>query len=82
MPEDAAAEVWFCATCGSTTHFTLTASAVEKFGDTLMGVNVRLADEDDLAGVELRFPDGRAWSGEGEFGYVREPRVIGRSTPE
>jgi hypothetical protein len=74
---DPAAEIHFCATCGSTTHFVLTASAVAKFGNVQVGVNARLADERDLAGVELRFPDGRAWPGEGAFGYVREARVIG-----
>jgi len=74
---DPAAEIRFCENCGSTTHFNLTASAVSKFGNTLMGVNMLLADERDLAGLELRFPDGRAWTGEGEFTYVREPRIIG-----
>jgi hypothetical protein len=38
-----------------------------------------LADESDLVGIELRYPDGRAWSGGVDFGYVREPRVIGQS---
>lgn len=75
---DPNADVHFCATCGSTTHFTLTAAAAAKFGNTLMGVNLRLADERDLAGVELRYPDGRAWPGEGDFSYVREARVLGR----
>jgi len=42
-----------------------------------MGVNLRLADEKDLAGIELRYPDGRAWPGKGAFGYVREPRIMG-----
>ena len=41
-----------------------------------MGVNMLLADEQDLAGIELRYPDGRSWPGEGEFGYVREHRVL------
>ena len=50
--EDPAAEIRFCETCGSTTHFVLTPSAVAKFGDVQMGVNMRLADEADLAGVE------------------------------
>lgn len=77
--EDPAAEIHFCATCGSTTHFTLTGSAIAKFGNVQVGVNMRLADERDLAGVELRYPDGRAWSGETEFGYVREARVIGQT---
>lgn len=73
-----AALLRFCATCGSTTHFVLTESAVAKHGNVVMGVNMRLADEHDLAGIELRYPDGRAWSGEGDFGYVREARIIGR----
>ncbi len=42
-----------------------------------MGVNMRLADERDLAGIELRYPDGQAWPGEGEFDYVREARIFG-----
>lgn len=76
--DDPGAEIHFCATCGSTTHFILTESAVAKFGNGMMGVNIQLADEDDLAGIELRYPDGRAWSGEGDFGYVREARILGQ----
>ncbi len=74
---DAGADVRFCSACGSTTHFVLTADATARFGNTLMGVNMGLADEADLAGIELRYPDGRAWSGEGEFIYVRPPRTLG-----
>ena len=77
--DDPSAEIRFCETCGSTTHFTLTASAIAQFGNGMMGVNMRLADESDLAGLELRYPDGRAWPGTGEFGYVREARVIGNT---
>jgi hypothetical protein len=75
--DEASAEIRFCARCGSTTHFGLTEGAQARFGNVVMGVNMRLADEGDLAGVELRYPDGRAWSGEGAFGYVRAARVIG-----
>jgi hypothetical protein len=75
--QDPAAEIRFCSHCGSTTHFVLTPSAVAKFGDVQMGVNMRLADESDLAGVELRYPDGRAWPGHGDFTYVREAHLIG-----
>lgn len=75
--DEPAAQVQFCPTCGSTTHFTLTESAVARFGNTLMGVNMRLANESDLAGIELRYPDGLAWSGEGAFGYVREASILG-----
>ena len=78
--EEPAAEIRFCARCGTTTHWVLTPGAVAKFGDTLMGVNLGLAAENDLSGIELRYPDGRAWSGEGAFGYVREARIIGEST--
>jgi hypothetical protein len=28
--------------------------------------------------IELRYPDGRAWSGKGGFGYVQEARIIGQ----
>lgn len=70
------AEIRFCPTCGTTTHFVLTRGAAAKFGDTMMGVNMGLAEPADLAGLELRYPDGRAWSGEGPFGYLREPRTV------
>lgn len=73
---DPAAEIQFCSTCGATTHFILTPGAVAKFGNSMMGVNMWLADPADLAGIELRYPDGRAWSGEGEFTYVREARIL------
>lgn len=75
--DDPNAEVHFCARCGSTTHFVLTEGAVAKFGNTLVGVNMWLADPRDLAGVELRYPDGRGWPGAGDFSYVREPRILG-----
>jgi hypothetical protein len=78
--DDPNALLQFCAKCGVTTHFVLTANAVAKHGNVLMGVNMRLADESDLAGIELRYPDGRAWSGEGAFGYVRAARLMGRDT--
>lgn len=75
--DEPAAQLHFCPVCGTTTHFTLTEAAAAKFGNTMMGVNLRLADERDLAGIELRFPDGAAWGGAGEFGYVRDSVVIG-----
>jgi len=74
---DPAAQLHFCQKCGATTHFVLTESAISRFGNVQMGVNMRLADERDLAGIELRYPDGRAWSGKGGFGYVRDARIIG-----
>ncbi len=79
--DDPAAEIRFCRTCGTTTHFILTERAAARFGNSLLGVNMRLAEESELAGVELRYPDGRAWSGEGCFGYVRGPRILGQDAP-
>lgn len=71
------AEVHFCPTCGSTTHFVLTESAISRFGkNSLMGVNMWLAEAHELSGLELRYPDGAQWTGEGEFTYVREPQII------
>lgn len=78
--QDPASGIHFCAKCGSTTHYTLTASAASRFENIIMGVNVRLAEERDLAGIELRYPDGQAWSGKGNFGYVREARIIGQTS--
>jgi hypothetical protein len=74
--DDPAADVHFCESCGSTTHFTLTESAIAKFGNSQTGVNMLLANESDLAGIELRYPDGRTWSGGPDFGYVREACII------
>ena len=76
--DDPAVEIQFCTNYGSTTHFVLTASAISKFGNAQVGVNVRLAAETDLAGVELRYPDGLSWSGNGSFDYVQQSRVYGR----
>jgi hypothetical protein len=77
---DPASEIHFCPNCGATTHFVLTASAIARFGNVQMGVNMWLVDESDLAGIELRYPDGRAWPGAGDFGYVRAARILGQRT--
>lgn len=75
--DDTAAEVHSCPTCYATTHFVLTSGAIEKFGNTQLGVNILLTDESDLAGIEVRYPDGRNWSGGSDFDYVRPARIIG-----
>lgn len=75
-PEPAVA-LHFCPTCGASTHFVLLPAVAARLGSTMMGVNMVLADESVLAGIELRFPDGQAWSGEGPFGDVRPPVIIG-----
>jgi len=41
-----------------------------------MGVNMRLFDEDKLSGVELRFPDGKNWSGQGEYTYRKRAVIL------
>ncbi|WP_225204943.1 GFA family protein [Novosphingobium huizhouense] len=74
---DPSAEIAFCPTCGATTHFTLTESAIAAHGNTMMGVNMALLPESDLAGIELRYPDGANWDGASPFDYVRPPRVLG-----
>ena len=71
-------QIHFCSSCGSTTHWSLTETYLEKSGHVdRMGVNMRLFDSDQLTGVEVRFPDGKAWSGEGEYEYRRETIVLG-----
>lgn len=74
-----AVEVHFCPRCGCTTHFALSAAWLEKSGaaNDRMGVNMRLFDRAALSGVKLHFPDGRAWDGVGEWGYVREAITLG-----
>jgi hypothetical protein len=74
--EDPGAELHFCPACGSTTHFTLTQSAVAKHGNVVTGVNLRLAEARELAGIELRFPDGASYGGEGEVPYVRAAELL------
>ena len=72
-------QIRFCPRCGATTHFVLTESAISRLGkNSLTGVNMRLANERGLVKIELRYPDGRAWLGEGSFGYVQDLRVIGK----
>ncbi|MBS0254909.1 MAG: GFA family protein [Proteobacteria bacterium] len=73
----------FCPECGSTTHCTLTTEAEARVGQAVVIVNMALAAETELAGIELRFPDGKNWAGSGDFTYVRPPEIIGAraSTP-
>jgi hypothetical protein len=73
-----AVQVHFCSLCGSTTHWSLTEAYIEKLGHVdRMGVNMRLFDGDQLSGVEVRFPDGRNWNGEGDQEYRRKAIVLG-----
>ncbi|MEM1132446.1 MAG: aldehyde-activating protein [Pseudomonadota bacterium] len=77
--ELASAEIHSCPICCATTHFTMSEEFTEKHGPTdMVGVNMRLFDLEALDGVEVRFPDGNGWSGEGEFEYRREAETIGK----
>lgn len=78
--EDPAAEVHSCASCFTTTHFVMASSFTDKHGPIdMVGVNMRLFVPNDLLGVEVRFPDGHSWSGQGEFAYRRAELTIGKN---
>lgn len=79
--EGAAAEVQSCPNCGTTTHWTFS-QAFKTQNETvdLMGVNMRIFDPKDLVGIEVRFPNGAGWSGQGPFEYRRDPMTIGDAT--
>lgn len=78
----AGVEVHACATCATTTHFVLTSVFKERHPDAdQVGVNMRLFDQSYLGGVEVRFPNGRDWPGEGAFSYRRAPLTISEATP-
>ena len=62
----------FCKKCGSTTHW----SPAARLRNGRMGVNMRLFDPAELAGVELRFPNGRDWDKSTAYGYVRSHSVF------
>ncbi len=47
----------FCGACGCTTHW----SAASALAEGRMGVNMRLFDDEVVAGVEVRKVDGRSW---------------------
>ena len=74
------AEIHFCGRCGSTTHFTLTDSAISKFGNVQTGINMALADENASRRTRTSLPlDGRGLGrAVTDFGYVREPQIIGQ----
>ena len=74
-------EIHSCAVCGSTTHSRLTdAYKAEHDGVDQVGVNMRLFDIEQLDGVEIRYPNGSGWAGEGPFDYRRPPLVVSSET--
>ena len=75
-------EIHSCAVCGSTTHFALTDAHRAKNPDVdQVGVNMRLFDADQLDGVEVQYPNGSAWSGEGPFGFRRKSVTLSSENP-
>ncbi len=76
--ETPAVEIHACQSCNITTHWVLTHAYQEQHGgNPQMGVNMFLFPQEDLPGVEIRFPDGAAWSGEGPYRFRRDSYVIG-----
>lgn len=72
-----AVEIHFCNVCGATSHWVLTQEHITKTGQNdHMGVNMRLFKSEDLKGIELRFPDGKNWTGEGPFGFRRQSIIL------
>lgn len=55
-----AVEMRFCANCGTTTHWITT----EHLDGDRMGVNMRIFEPKDVAGIEARTLDGRNWNGD------------------
>lgn len=50
-------------------------------GADVTGSNRRLFDPDELAGVEVRFPNRKEWSSEGPYEYRRAALMIGTDGP-
>lgn len=79
---NAGVAVHACRTCSATTHFELTeAFKAQNEGADLTGVNMRLFEPSELGGVEIRYPNGRDWAGDGLFEYRREAMTISDSMP-
>lgn len=77
-----AVEIHSCDACATTTHWVLSKAFKEQNSSAdQMGVNMRLFDPDELQGVEVRFPNGKAWSGAGPFNYRRPPMTISERLP-
>jgi len=75
-----AVDIRFCNICGATTHWLLTEEYIARTGQNArMAVNMRLFKSEDLTGIELKFPDGINWIGEGECGFRRQSVILGDS---
>ena len=75
-------EMHACPVCSTTTHFTLTRTFKDRNPSAdQMGVNMRLFNTEHLVGVELRYPDGKNWAGEGPFTYRKAAIRITENSP-
>ncbi len=72
--DPACIELHFCSTCGATTHWLLTEHSP---GDRI-GVNMRLFEPAELAGIEGRMLDGRNWTGAAPPDHHRPAGLIGK----
>ncbi len=76
------AEIHRCSDCGSTVYFKVTQSYQDEHGPIdQVGINMKLFDPNDMTGVEVRFPDGLAWTGEGAYSFRRSQLTISKQTP-
>ena len=78
--EEPAVAIHACGSCHATTHWTLTEAFLAKTPEAdRMGVNMRLFPSEVLDGVEIRYPDGAGWTGEGDFGFRRPSFTASRA---
>ncbi len=62
----------FCAICGCVTHWT----SLPIWEQDKQGVNMRLFEDSAVAGVELRYSDGRNWNRRDPPGIRRASEVL------
>lgn len=75
-------EVHSCEQCGATTHFVLTQSyQIKSPSADQVGVNMRLFAPDVLEGINVHYPNGNEWSGEGAFDFRRKKMKISEDLP-
>ena len=66
------AQIHFCGICGCVTHYTPTLSTPQN----RMGLNMWAFPSELFIGIPLHFPDGKSWSGEGEFRMRQDSTVF------
>lgn len=65
-------EVRFCPRCGTTTHFVVIQPDLKG-----IGINMRLFEQDELDGIEMRYYDSRSFSRGGEEAKLTGTGKIG-----